>query len=171
MDPKDQILLDLSKLNISSHILETTDWKKFLGVLLDKNLTQKEQINSVENKIAESIPILIKRRTFSIKFKDTGEHSKWSNILHFHKFHKFLFCNVHALVHMLFRVLIIYEGELKYSEAKILQSWYGSALATLTRTLWACGEQQKFPGVWIAILLVQNNFSIVMFEDTHEYTF
>lgn len=63
LDPKDQILLDLSKLNISSHILETTDWKKFLGVLLDKNLTQKEQINSVENKIAESIPILIKRRS------------------------------------------------------------------------------------------------------------
>ena len=43
----------LPKLTISNHVIESQEFVKFLGVLLDENLTCKYHIKCTENKIAK----------------------------------------------------------------------------------------------------------------------
>ena len=59
---KDDIPLCLPKLVINNYEIQRKESIKFLGVLLDQNLTWKEPIKLTENKIAKSIGILYKAR-------------------------------------------------------------------------------------------------------------
>ena len=61
---KDDIPLILPNLNINNREIARTESIKFLGVLLDKNLTWKTHIKYIENKISKNIGILFKARAF-----------------------------------------------------------------------------------------------------------
>ena len=61
---KDDILLMLSKLTISNHVIERQEFIKFLGVVLDENLNWKEHIKHTENKIAKNVGLLCKTIPF-----------------------------------------------------------------------------------------------------------
>ena len=61
---KDDIPLMLPKLTISNHVIERQEFIKYLGVLLDENLTWKEHIKHTENKIAKNLGRLYKARPF-----------------------------------------------------------------------------------------------------------
>ena len=52
------------KLTTSNHVIERQGFIKFLGVLLDENLNQKEHIKYTENKIAKNLGLLYKTRPF-----------------------------------------------------------------------------------------------------------
>ena len=53
------------KLSLNSETLKESDCVKYLGVLIDKNLTWKNHINHVTTKVAKSIGILSKIRHFA----------------------------------------------------------------------------------------------------------
>ena len=55
------------KLSLNSENLKESDCVKYLGVLIDKNLTCKNHINRVTTKVAKSIGILSKLRHFAPK--------------------------------------------------------------------------------------------------------
>ena len=55
---KDNILLRLPNLNINGFTTECESSIKFLGVWIDENLTWKDHIHTVENKIANNIGLL-----------------------------------------------------------------------------------------------------------------
>ena len=55
---KDNIPLVLPTLKINNTLIKRVDHIKFLGVLLDENLTWKNQINLIENKTSKSLGIL-----------------------------------------------------------------------------------------------------------------
>ena len=59
---KDNIPLKLPKLSMNEKEIKRTDCIKFLGVLLDENLTWNNHIHVIENKIAKNIGILYKAR-------------------------------------------------------------------------------------------------------------
>ena len=61
---KDDIPLVLPKLNINNSEIAQTESIKFLGVLLDENLSWKTHIKYIENKISKNIGILFKARPF-----------------------------------------------------------------------------------------------------------
>ena len=61
---KDNIPLVLPKLNINNREISRTESRKFLGVLLDENLSWKTHIKYIENKISKNISILFKVRPF-----------------------------------------------------------------------------------------------------------
>ena len=61
---KDDIPLVLPKLNINNSEIARTESIKFLGVLLDENLSWKTHIKYIENKISKNIGILFKARPF-----------------------------------------------------------------------------------------------------------
>ena len=61
---KDDIPLMLPKLTISNDVIERQESIKFLGVLLNENLNQKEHIKCTENKIAKNLGLLYKARPF-----------------------------------------------------------------------------------------------------------
>ena len=61
---KKQILLVLPKLNINNSEIVRAESFKFLGVLLDKNLSWKAHIKYIENKISKNIGALFKARPF-----------------------------------------------------------------------------------------------------------
>ena len=54
----------LTKLNINNNEIARTESIKFLGVLLDENLSWKTHIKYIENKISKNIGILFKARSF-----------------------------------------------------------------------------------------------------------
>ena len=55
---KDDIPLVLPTLKINNTLIKRVDHIKFLGVLFDENLTWKNHINLIENKISKSLGIL-----------------------------------------------------------------------------------------------------------------
>ena len=55
---KDNIPLRLPNLNINGFTIERESSIKFLGVWIDENLTWRDHIHTVENKIAKSIGLL-----------------------------------------------------------------------------------------------------------------
>ena len=55
---KDNIPLVLPTLKINNTLIKRVDHIKFLGVLLDENLTWKNHINLIENKTSKSLGIL-----------------------------------------------------------------------------------------------------------------
>ena len=55
---KDDIPLVLPTLKINNNLIKRVDHIKFLRVLIDENLTWKNQINLIENKISKSLGIL-----------------------------------------------------------------------------------------------------------------
>ena len=55
---KDNIPLKLPELKIANRTIEGTNAIKFLGVLLDENITWKNHICSVEKKLARNIGLL-----------------------------------------------------------------------------------------------------------------
>ena len=61
---KDNIPLVLPKLNINNSEIARTESVKFLGVLLDENLSWKTYIKYIENKISKNIGIFFKVRPF-----------------------------------------------------------------------------------------------------------
>ena len=61
---KDDIPLVLPKLNINNSEIARTESIKFLGVLLDENLSWKTHTKYIENKISKDIGILFKARPF-----------------------------------------------------------------------------------------------------------
>ena len=61
---KDDIPLVLPKLNIDNSEITRTESIKFLGVLLDQNLSWKTHIKYIENKTSKNIGILFKARPF-----------------------------------------------------------------------------------------------------------
>ena len=61
---KDKIPLQLPKLFIDNYEVKRKNSIKFLGILLDENLTWKEHIKFTENKIAKNIGILFKAKPY-----------------------------------------------------------------------------------------------------------
>ena len=61
---KDDMPLVIPKLNINNREIARAESIKFLGVLLDKNLSWKTHIEYIENKISKNIGILFKARPF-----------------------------------------------------------------------------------------------------------
>ena len=59
---KDRIPLRLPRLEINSSTIKRESKITFLGVLLDENLTWKDHINCVENKVSKNIGLLYKAR-------------------------------------------------------------------------------------------------------------
>ena len=59
---KDDIPLVLAKLIINNPEIARTESIKFIGVLLDENLSWKTHIKYIENKISKNIGILFKAR-------------------------------------------------------------------------------------------------------------
>ena len=55
---RDNIPLVLPTLKINNTLIKQIDYIKFLGVLFDENLTWKNQINLIENKISKGLGIL-----------------------------------------------------------------------------------------------------------------
>ena len=58
----DDLPLMLPKLKINGNIIEREGVTKFLGVLLDENLSWKPHINTINNKISKNIGLLYKAR-------------------------------------------------------------------------------------------------------------
>ena len=57
----------LLTLKINNHDIERVDTMKFLGVLLDDNLSQKEYIKYLENKVTKNKGLMYKEKLFQIK--------------------------------------------------------------------------------------------------------
>ena len=61
---QDDVPLVLPRLKISDHAIERVESIRFLGVILDQNLSWKEHIKHIENKIAKNIGILYKAKPY-----------------------------------------------------------------------------------------------------------
>ena len=55
---KDKIPLKMPVLKIGNKIIERTSYIKFLGVMLDENLSWKDRIKTIENKAAKNVGLL-----------------------------------------------------------------------------------------------------------------
>ena len=64
---KDNILLVLPKLSICNNEIKRSESIKFLGVFLDENLTWKDHIRYLENKIAKNIGLLFRSKPYLTK--------------------------------------------------------------------------------------------------------
>ena len=64
---KDDILLVLLKLNICYNEIKRSESIKFLGDFLDENLTWKDHIRYLENKIAKNIGLLFRSKPYLTK--------------------------------------------------------------------------------------------------------
>ena len=64
---RDNISLVLPTLKINNTLIKQVDHIKFLGVLFDENITCKNHINLIENKIAKSLGILHRAKFFLSK--------------------------------------------------------------------------------------------------------
>ena len=64
---KDGIPIELPRLQINNYNVERIPSIKFLGVLLDENISWKDPIKYTENKIAKNIEILYKARDYLSK--------------------------------------------------------------------------------------------------------
>ena len=60
----DDVLLKLPNLSINNQEIKRTSYTKFLGVILDENLSWKEHLKYTENKIAKSIGLIYKAKSF-----------------------------------------------------------------------------------------------------------
>ena len=61
----DDLPLQLPKLSINNQeIKRTASYSKFLGALLDENLSSKDHLKYTENKIAKSIGLMYKAKPF-----------------------------------------------------------------------------------------------------------
>ena len=61
---RDDLPLLLPKLLIKKHKVERVESIKFLGVLLDENLSWKDHIKYIENKVAKNIGLLYRPKLF-----------------------------------------------------------------------------------------------------------
>ena len=61
---KDKLPLKMPALKIGNQIIEKTSSIKFLGVMLDENITWKNHIKTVENKLAKNIGLLYRAKQF-----------------------------------------------------------------------------------------------------------
>ena len=57
----------LLALKINNHDIERVNTMKFLGVLLDDNLSRKEYIKYLENKVTKNKGLMYKAKLFQIK--------------------------------------------------------------------------------------------------------
>ena len=64
---KDNIPLVLPKLSICNNEIKRSESIKFLGVFLDENLTWKDHIRYLENKIAKNIGLLFRSKPYLTK--------------------------------------------------------------------------------------------------------
>ena len=60
----DDLPLKLPKLSINNQEIKRASYTKFLGVVLDENLSWKENLKHTENKIAKSIGLMYKAKPF-----------------------------------------------------------------------------------------------------------
>ena len=77
----------LSKLYIGNYQIQRSESIKFLGVFLDENLTWKEHIKHIENKVAKNIgiifsskPYLNKRCLLSLYYNYIHTYISYANI-------------------------------------------------------------------------------------------
>ena len=63
----DDLPLELPTLTINNQEIKRASYTKFLGVLLDENLSWKKHLKYTENKIAKSIGLMYKAKPFLIK--------------------------------------------------------------------------------------------------------
>ena len=61
---EENLPLKLPKLSIGSQEIERTRFTKFLGILIDENLTWKKQIDYVEKKVSKQIGIICRARKY-----------------------------------------------------------------------------------------------------------
>ena len=59
---KDDIPLKLAALKVANREIERTNAIKFLGILLDENISWKNHIRSVEKKLAKNIGLLYRAK-------------------------------------------------------------------------------------------------------------
>ena len=59
-----QEILSISTLKVGSTYIQETDQTKFLGLILDKNLTFRNHISYIESKISKSVGVLFKLNSF-----------------------------------------------------------------------------------------------------------
>ena len=64
LNRKDDLPLLLPRLLIKKHKMERVESIKFLGVLLDENLSWKDHIKYIENKVAKNIDLLYRTKLF-----------------------------------------------------------------------------------------------------------
>ena len=67
MSQKKRHTTKLPRLQINNYNIERTQSVKFLGVLVDENLSWKDQIKYTENKISKNMRILYKARDYLSK--------------------------------------------------------------------------------------------------------
>ena len=84
---RDDLPLKLPALKIADDIIERKTAIKFLGVMLDENITWEEHIRTVENKLAKNIgllyrakPLLEEKSLKSIYFAYTHSYLNYANI-------------------------------------------------------------------------------------------
>ena len=61
----DDLLLQQPKLSINNQEIKRISYTKFLGVLLDENISCNKHLKYTENKIAKSIALMYKAKSFS----------------------------------------------------------------------------------------------------------
>ena len=85
---KDDLPLKLPDLKIVNSVLKSQTSTKFLGVMLDGNISRKEHIKTVENKLSKKIDLLCKSRQLldneslkSIYFSYIHTYLNYANIV------------------------------------------------------------------------------------------
>ena len=83
----DDLPLQLPKLSINNQEIKRTSYTKFLGVLLDENLSWKEHLKYTQNNIAKSIGLMYKAKPFldkdsllSLYFSDIHSYRNYANL-------------------------------------------------------------------------------------------
>ena len=83
----DDLPLQLPKLSINNQEIKRTSYTKFLGVLLDENLSWKEHLKYTQNNIPKSIGLMYKAKPFldkdsllSLCFSDIHSYTNYANL-------------------------------------------------------------------------------------------
>ena len=61
---RDDLPLVLTKLFINNQVIKRQSSTKFLGILLDENLSRKEHLKLTENKVATNIGLIYKTKPY-----------------------------------------------------------------------------------------------------------
>ena len=86
----DDLPLKLPKLSINNQEIKRVSYTKFLGVLLDENLSWKEHIKYPENKIAKSIGLIYRVKPFLDKDSLLSMHFSYiHSYINMHKLYQF----------------------------------------------------------------------------------
>ena len=111
----DDLPLKLPKLSINNQEIKRASHTKFLGILLDENLSWKEHLKYTENRIAKSIGLMYKAKAFldkvsllSLYFSDIHSYINYANLT-WASTHKTNLKKIHSQQKRAFR--IVYNKE------------------------------------------------------------